>query len=41
MAEERPKELLAARGLKVMFSGTDLRGGTRGLCHEGARELIS
>jgi endonuclease YncB( thermonuclease family) len=25
VAKERPKELLAARGLKVMFSGMDLR----------------
>ncbi|MGR9080942.1 hypothetical protein [Rhizobium leguminosarum] len=29
VAEERPKELLAARSLKVMFSGVDLHAAQR------------
>ncbi|WP_261319807.1 hypothetical protein [Rhizobium leguminosarum] len=42
VAKERLKELLAERGLKVMFSGMDLRmQRNERLSHEGARELIS
>ncbi|WP_164903004.1 hypothetical protein [Rhizobium leguminosarum] len=43
VTKERPKELLAERGLKVMFSGMDPAhaANREGCVTKGARELIS